>query len=760
MNQNPLFTLSNLRKDIPAGIVVFLVALPLCLGIALASGAPLASGLIAGIIGGLVIGTLSPSSTSVSGPAAGLAAIVVTQVELLGSFEKFLFATLIAGALQLVMGYYRAGSLSSFFPTSVVKGLLTAIGLLLIFKQIPHLVGHDPDPIGEMAFEQPDHENTFTELGATLGDMQPAAIVIGLVSLLILVGWNRVSFLKRVGIPVPLVVVVFGVGLQLLLTSGGSIWHLQAEHLVQVPVISNPGQIGELLAFPDFSAWGDSRIYVAAVTIAAVASLETLLNLDAVEKLDPMQRTSPPNRELLAQGAGNMLSGLIGGLPLTSVVVRSSVNVSAGNLTKLSAIFHGLMLTVCVLLFPEVLNLIPLSCLAAILIVTGFHLASPAVVKRMYNEGKSQFLPFVATVAAIVFTDLLKGVLLGLVVSILFILRSNLQRPVRKIVEKHVVGDVLRIELSEQVSFLNKAALELSLDELEPGAQVMIDARNSEYIDPDILHLIQDFRDQKAKARDIQLSLIGFKEHYPPLANRVLFEDFSTRDLQESSTPDDVLEILKAGNERFLKGERLHRNWTRQVRETAKGQAPLAVVLGCIDSRNSSELVFDLGIGDIFSVRIAGNIATERVLGSLEYSCAVAGAKLIVVMGHSSCGAVTTAVKTHGDPGAVERSTGCSHIDALLEEIQPSVLADDVVPSDPADLERYIDDVALRHVERTLNTISNKSGALRSLIEEGKVGIVGAFYDVKTGKVNFYDSEVTAAGNRYLSSPPMAKEAV
>src|SRR5690606_1638639 len=312
-----------------------------------------------------------------------------------------------------------------------------------------------------------------------------------------------------------------------------------------------------------------------------VASLETLLNLDAVEKLDPMQRTSPPNRELLAQGAGNMLSGLIGGLPLTSVVVRSSVNVSAGNLTKLSAIFHGLMLTVCVLLFPEVLNLIPLSCLAAILIVTGFHLASPAVVKRMYNEGKSQFLPFIATVAAIVFTDLLKGVLLGLVVSILFILRSNLQRPVRKIVEKHVVGDVLRIELSEQVSFLNKAALELSLDELEPGAQVMIDARNSEYIDPDILHLIQDFRDQKAKARDIQLSLIGFKEHYPPLANRVLFEDFSTRDLQESSTPDDVLEILKAGNERFLKGERLHRNWTRQVRETAKGQAPLAVVLGC-----------------------------------------------------------------------------------------------------------------------------------------------------------------------------------
>lgn len=737
MTQAKLFTWNNLRQDLPAGIVVFLVALPLCLGIALASGAPLFSGILAGIIGGLVVALISGSSTSVSGPAAGLAAIVVVQLELLGSFERFLLATFFAGVLQLAMGALRAGSLSSFFPSSVVKGLLAAIGILLILKQIPHLVGHDPDPIGDMAFEQTDHQNTFTELWQTLGDMQPAAIVIGLVSVLLLVGWDRVAPLKKLGIPVPLLVVVAGVGLQLFFSSLGGTWSLNQDHLVQVPVLASLSDIGSLVVFPDFSGVTDGGVYVAAITIAVVASLETLLNLDAVDNLDPKQRTSPPNRELFAQGVGNMLAGLLGALPMTSVVVRSSVNVSAGNATKMSAVIHAMLLVLCVLFVPQILNMIPLACLAAILIVTGFKLASPKLIKRMYNEGRAQFLPFAFTILAIIGTDLLKGVLAGLVVSLTFILHSNLRRPVRKIIEQHLTGEVLRIELGQQVSFLNKASLEETLDGLSENSQVLLDARAADYIDPDILHLIHDFQDQKAVARGIEVSLIGFKEHYSRLPDRVLFEDFSTRERQQQATPGEVLELLHAGNDRFLKGERLHRNWARQVSETAKGQAPLAVVLSCIDSRNSSELLFDLGIGDVFSVRIAGNIARDKVLGSMEYSCVVAGAKLIVVMGHTSCGAVTSAVKSHGHPDMIKEATGCTHIDPLLDEIHLSIPEDRGAPEDEDQFANYVDEVALRHVERTMRKIPQESEALRRLIDRGEVGIVGALYDVKTGRVEF-----------------------
>jgi len=737
MTQSKLLTLDNLRQDLPAGVVTFLVALPLCLGIALASGAPLFSGILSGIIGGLIVASLSGSSTSVSGPAAGLAAIVVAQLEILGSFEMLLLATFMAGALQLGMGIMKAGSLSSFFPSSVVKGLLAAIGILLILKQIPHLVGHDPDPIGDMAFAQTDDQNTFSELWQTLGDMQPAAIAIGLISMLILVGWPKVSFLKKTGVPVPLVVVILGVLLQLGLATLGDSWLLKTEHLVQVPVLSSIGDVGSLLVMADFSGVADGKVYVAAVTIAAVASLETLLNLDAVDNLDPKQRTSPPNRELFAQGAGNMVAGLVGGLPMTSVVIRSTVNVSAGNATKMSAIIHGILLSLCVLFMPQILNLIPLSCLAAILIVTGFKLASPALIKRMYGEGKAQFFPFAFTILAIVTTDLLKGVLAGLMVSVCFILYSNLRRPVRKIVEQHLTGDVLRIELSQQVSFLNKASLEEALDGVKPDSHVMLDARGSDYIDPDILHLVHDFRDHKAVARGIQVSFIGFKDHYPQLKDNVLFEDFSTRERQQQATPAEVLEMLQTGNERFLKGERLHRNWARQVSETAKSQAPLAVVLSGIDSRNSSELIFDLGIGDVLSVRIAGTVARDKILGSMEYSVAVAGAKLIVVMGHTGSGVISSAVQSFGKPGLMKETTGCSHIDTLLDEIHLSIPEDRPVPKDPEMLEKFVDEVAMRHVERTMRKIADESSAIRELIDQGKVGIVGALYNVSSGEVDF-----------------------
>ena len=350
-------------RDVLAGTVVFLVALPLCLGIALASGAPLIAGIISGIVGGIVVGSLSGSHTSVSGPAAGLTAVVLAQIAALGSFEAFLFAVIVAGVLQIAFGLAHAGALSSFVPTSVIKGLLAAIGVILVLKQIPHVLGDDTDPAGEMAFEQPDHENTFSELIGVFADLHPAAAVIGVLCVTLQFAWRRVPRLKNSKIPVPLVVVALGVGLSELFGVLGGGWMIGDAHKVAVPL---PGEAGlaALLRWPDFSRWDDPTIYTSGLTIALVASLETLLNLEAVDKLDPRQRVSPPNRELWAQGVGNIVAGLLGGIPVTSVVIRGTVNVDAGAATKRSTILHGVLLLVSVALLPSVLNRIPLSCLA------------------------------------------------------------------------------------------------------------------------------------------------------------------------------------------------------------------------------------------------------------------------------------------------------------------------------------------------------------------------------------------------------------
>ena len=358
---------STFFKDLSAGVVVFLVALPLCLGIALASNAPLISGLIAGIVGGLIVSWISGSHTSVSGPAAGLTAIVFAQIEKLGSYEAFLGAVILAGVLQLVMGWLRAGSLAAFFPSSVIKGLLAAIGIILILKQIPHLFGHDPDWMGDMSFMQPDGENTFSELLATRFDIHIGATFVGLFSLLLLIFWDKTA-LKRIPVPAPLVVVLLGIGAVMLLEPRAEVWSIGSNHLVQVPVSNGLGGLFQSLPSPDYSKMLSTAVLLGAVTIAIVATLETLLNLEAVDKLDHQQRVSPPNRELVAQGTGNIVSGFLGGLPITSVIVRSSVNIASGGQTRLSCFIHGVFLLTTVAFFPYLLNRIPLSCLAAILI--------------------------------------------------------------------------------------------------------------------------------------------------------------------------------------------------------------------------------------------------------------------------------------------------------------------------------------------------------------------------------------------------------
>lgn len=742
-HQNTQFSTGNVLRDLVSGLVVFLVALPLCLGIALASGTDLFSGLLAGIVGGLVVAAISGSQTSVSGPAAGLTAIVAAQIAILGSFEAFLLSVLIAGVIQIGFGLARGGALSAFFPSSVIKGLLAAIGVILILKQIPHVFGHDTDPEGDMSFFQPDSENTFSELLTLIaGEIHPGAMVIGLLSVVLLMVWDQIPALRKSLIPSPLLVVILGVGMAMWFSGMGEGWSVGKSHLVQIPVASSFSQFIGFLRHPDFSQIANSAVYISAITIAVVASLETLLNLEAVDKLDVSKRNSPPSRELIAQGCGNVVCGLIGGLPVTSVVVRGSVNVGAGSKTKLSAIFHGALILVSVAMLPRYMNMIPLSALAAILLVTGCKLASPTLFKQMWAQGRYQFVPFIITVIAIITTDLLIGILIGLGVSVLFILNSNLRRPIRRIVETHLSGDVTHIELANQVSFLNRAALDHVLNDAKRGSNLLIDASGSDYIDPDVLSLIRDFKDEVAPARGISVNLQGFKRKYQ-LDDVVQFADYSTRELQDKVTADQVIEVLRDGSRRFSTGTRLNRDLGRQVDATADEQSPMAAVLSCIDSRVPAELVFDLGVGDIFSVRVAGNVIGTKSLGSLEYAVGVAGVKLVVVMGHTRCGAVTSSVKMVAGRQDAMSATGCQHLQSIVDEIAPSVSgisADEIEQLPPKEFESFVDEVAASNVTHTAEQIIQRSNVIRTAVIDGRVKVVGCLYDVKSGEIKFLDS--------------------
>ncbi|MEO0651643.1 MAG: SulP family inorganic anion transporter, partial [Planctomycetota bacterium] len=457
--------LTNLRHDLPAAVVVFFVAVPLCLGIALASGMPLVSGLIAGIVGGILVGLISGSPVGVSGPAAGLVVIVVNAVNDLGSYELFFVAVMVGGLFQVLLGLIKAGVLGYFFPSSVIKGMLSAIGIIIILKQIPHAFGHDSDPEGELSFVQPDGETTLSALSATLDDLSLNAIVVSLSCLAILILWEKVlSKRHRIFelIQGPLVAVAFGIAFELVTMRFFEGFALSRDHMVDVPVAGSLSAFADALPRPDWSGLSNPVVWLTGVTIAIVASLETLLCVEATDKLDPYKRTTPTNRELVAQGAGNLASGFLGGLPVTQVIVRSSANIQSGGRTKASAIVHGLLLLVFVVALPQVLNLVPLASLAAILILVGYKLARPAVFKEMFARGPEQYIPFLTTILGIVFTDLLTGILLGMAVAIFVILRGHyLNSHFLHITEKHPNGEATRVtmQLAEEVTFLNKGAL-------------------------------------------------------------------------------------------------------------------------------------------------------------------------------------------------------------------------------------------------------------------------------------------------------------
>lgn len=501
----------NIKSDLPASVVVFFVALPLCLGIALASGAPLFSGLIAGIIGGIVVGALSGSNIGVSGPAAGLAAIVLTAIGALGSFENFLVAVVLGGIIQLIFGILKAGIIGYYFPSSVIKGMLTGIGIIIILKQIPHFFGYDPDPEGDWAFFQVDGENTFSGILNTVNNISPGATLVAIVGLSVLLLWDKV--LSKKGkifqlIQGPLVAVALGI-IFFVLTQNSSVLAISSDHLVSVPIPEDAASFFGQFSFPNFAAITNPDVWITAFTIALVASLETLLCVEATDKLDPQKNVTPTNRELLAQGTGNIISGLIGGLPITQVIVRSSANIQSGGKSKLSAIFHGFLLLISVILIPRLLNMIPLSVLAAILFIVGFKLAKPALFVKMYKLGWKQFVPFSVTVFGIIFTDLLVGISLGLAVGIVVILLKNYQNSHFLHIEDVSNGKhKIKMTLAEEVTFFNKGAILKELDSLPRDTYLEINLLKTRYLDLDVIEILDDFS-VKAKERNIDIQLIS-----------------------------------------------------------------------------------------------------------------------------------------------------------------------------------------------------------------------------------------------------------
>jgi len=503
------------KNDLVSGLIVFLIALPLCLGIAQASNAPLFSGIVAGVIGGIVIGSLSKSHLSVSGPAAGLVAIVIGALEQLGAFEIFLCAVMIAGAMQLILGFLRAGTIANYFPTSVIEGMLAGIGLTIIFKQLPDAFGYIKDR-PSAGIEDGEDGIGMGNITHLLDHVEPGAIIIAVVGISILALWSLKGMKKFQLIPAGLLVVVIGTLINGLFIASGSALALQDAYLVQLHVPQNAGEFFGQFRMPDWKGFTNPHVWQTGVVIAAVASIETLLCIEATDKLDPYKRYTSGNAELRAQGIGNMLSGLVGGLPITSVIVRSSANINAGARTKLSAITHGVLLLVCVATIPFILNMIPKAALAAILVYTGYRLCRPAVFKHMWHAGMPQFIPFVVTAIAVALPmlGLLKGVGIGMIISVIFLLRNNMRIPYYYHRSKYSGSEVIKLDLAQEVSFLNKGSIKMTLDKLPENSIIILDASNTEYIDFDVLEVIKEFQRTKAPDKHIKMSLVGFKNTY------------------------------------------------------------------------------------------------------------------------------------------------------------------------------------------------------------------------------------------------------
>jgi carbonic anhydrase len=717
-----------LKFDLVSAIVVFLVAIPLCLGIALASGAPLFSGILSGIIGGVVVGSLSGSHVSVSGPAAGMAAVVVAALAQLGDFNTFLLALTLAGLIQIVVGSLKAGFIADYVPSNVVQGLLCAIGLLLIIKQLPLAFTHSAD-----FNELKTHLLEVTEEGVSLVPLlklsehiNAGAMLITVLSLGLLIYFDKTKNKILKEIPAPILAVILGVVMNEFFIWTDSALIQSSPQLVNIPKTEGLSDFLGQLQYPNLNEWANPKVYLYAFILCIVASLETLLNFKAGEKLDKQRRHSSSSQELIAQGMGNMIAGIVGGIPITSVIVRTSINIQAGAKTKISTILHGLFILFAVMLIPGALNKIPLSSLAAILIYTGYKLNKPAIYKDIYAQGLDRFIPFVTTIICIIVFNLLTGILIGLAVSFFYILKSNSQVRIDIIKEIYPNGETSRIVLPQQMTFLNKAALIAELDSIPRESQLIIDARYSQYIDKEILEVLNEFKEE-AQRKQIALNLSGFQESYK-VHNFIDFITVSTYDVQTHLSPAQVLTILQEGNHRFMHDARIHRSNHVDMKYTAKTQHPIAVVLGCIDSRVPVETIFDMTFGDLFCIRIAGNVVNNDILASIEYACHVVGAKLIVVLGHTRCGAIQSACN------GIEKG----HITQLLAKIKPAMQAEHHTTEERnGDNTQFVNHVTQINIANTIQHIYSESDILKTMLDSNEIGIVGALYDVNTGKVKY-----------------------
>lgn len=733
MQPLPLLQSRTFKSDLIASLVVTLIAIPLCLGIALASGAPLLSGLIAGIIGGIIVGFISQSHVSVSGPAAGMVGVVITGITQIGSFEGFLVATMIAGLLQILMGTLRVGFVADYIPANVIQGLLCAIGIVIILKQLPFAFGYFPQTAAVLESLKHSQEDIITQpLLHLLSHINLGATLISLMSISLLILWDKTALSKIKFMPAAVAIVLLSVLTNYLFGMFfPSLYLSNSSHLVSLPTLHSFSNLKDNVTLPNFSLLlSNHHIYIYAIIIAAVASLETLLNLEGAEKIDPHKRYCNRNKELIAQGIGNSLSGLLGGLPITSVIVRTSVNIEAGSQTKTSCILHGFFLLAIMLFIPNIINKIPLSALAAILIYSGYKLSRIRIYKAMYQEGFAHFFPFIVTIVSIIVTNLLNGVLIGLTVSLYYIFKYNSQAGLEKNEELHPEGKMLRLVFPEQASFLKKAAIIAELRAIPENRQVILDARNTDYIDYDILAVIRDFTENLAYQKNIHLKLLGFKSHYeiPPRSD---FNHVMTKKVQDNLTPSSVLSLLKAGNQRFINNQLIHRDLTGQVAATSDAQHPFAVILSCIDSRVPVEKVFDVGVGDIFVIRMAGNIVDENVVGSMEYACKIAGAKLIVIMGHKQCGAIKAACD-----GFV-----LGHITDIMKKIDPAIKLETITKDNrTSQNESFVNNVTKNNVNLGQEKVFGMSEVINNMLLEKTVGIAKAIYDVKTGVVDFIDA--------------------
>ncbi len=644
-SSQPFHFNQNLRNDLPAGIAVFFVAVPLCIGIAHASGAPLISGLISGVIGGVMIGFFSNSQLSVSGPAAGLTAIALLGIQNLGSFDAFLLATCIAGLMQIIFGVLRTGAIANYIPNAVIKGMISAIGVILIIKQFPHIIGYDIEEMGveefsvnqldmnEKYIESKDTEsNTFSIIFHAINNLNRGVLFIGIVSLLFLFIWDKTLAKKIKTIPSSLLVVLIGILISYVSEHIFFYTHLNAEHFVEIPSISGIKGFVHVTTFPDWGAFSNPKLYITAFTIAIVASVETLLAIEAVDKLDTQLRRTNANRELIAQGIGNTFAGLLGGLPMTSVIVRGSVNVSAGAKSKLSTIIHGLFILIAVLFFAQYMNLIPLASLAAVLVYTGYKLVKPQLIFQLYKKGWEQLLPFLVTVIAVVTTDLLVGVSIGILFSAVFIVKESYKATIMRVIDH---GKRKRILLGENITFLHKPKLLKILDEMPENTTVEIDGSHSFYIDKDMLEVIEEFK-LKAKQKNIELIIGGIKS----MANEELKESMKR-----------TYEKLFVNNNKWVE-EKLKQD-PEYFKDLAKGQTPQYLFIGCSDSRVPANEITGTHPGEMFVQRNIANLVVNtdvNLMSVVQYSVEVLNVKHVIVCGHYGCGGIKAAMEdtAHG----------------------------------------------------------------------------------------------------------------